>query len=190
MSAVASAKAEARSYILHRHGLGACLAFRTGSSPSAAAELDAGMPTFPDQVPNPDTAPTVSQEQLRSLAASGKLAAVIAGSVEADQASLNMQWRLVAISQTAGVCQDLGAGQSLAVPVGVAVTMIPISRGGIWSVLGFGPGAVVELQYASSSAVRRRGRRRLADRPLSEAGPDASFRHFQSRRSVAPRPQC
>jgi hypothetical protein len=111
---------------------------------TAAAELNAGMPTFPDQVPVPDTAPTVSQEQLRSLVASGQLDAVIAVPVEADQVSLNMQWRLASAGQTAGVCRDLAAGEGFAVPVGASV-----------SILGLSPGAAVDLRYASSIAARQ-----------------------------------
>jgi len=111
---------------------------------TAAAELDAGMRTFPDQAPNPDTAPTVSQDQLRSLAASGKLEAVIVGPEEVDQVSLNMQWRLGPPGQTTGVCSDLAAGQSFAVPVGASVT-----------ILGLGSGSAVDLQYESSAAFRQ-----------------------------------
>ena len=111
---------------------------------TAAAELNGGMMTFPDQAPNPDTAPTVSQEQLRSLVASGRMDAVIVGEVEADQASLNMQWRLVSIGGTTGVCQDLSPGQSFTVPVGGSVT-----------ILRLGSGAAVDLQYDGSGAIRR-----------------------------------
>ncbi|HJX52018.1 MAG TPA: hypothetical protein VJ801_04565 [Polyangia bacterium] len=111
---------------------------------AAAAELNAGMPTFPDQLPVPDTAPTVSQERLRSLTASGQLDTVIATPADADQASLNMQWRLVPTGQPAGACRDLSAGQSSAVPMGTSVSMI-----------GLNPGAAVDLQYTSSYAVRK-----------------------------------
>jgi len=85
---------------------------------TAAAELNAGMPTYPDQLPVPGTAPTVSQDQLRSWAASGQLDAAIAGPGQVDQVSLNMQWRVAPTDQTAGVCRDLGAGESFAAPVG------------------------------------------------------------------------
>jgi hypothetical protein len=111
---------------------------------AAAAELNAGMPTFPDQLPVPDTAPTVSQERLRSLTASGQLDTVIATPADADQASLNMQWRLVPMGQPGSVCRDLSAGQSFAVPAGAPVSMIALN-----------PGAAIGLQYPGSSAVRR-----------------------------------
>jgi hypothetical protein len=111
---------------------------------TAAAELNAGMPTLQDQIPAPDTAPTVTQERLRALAASGQLDATIVGPVEADQASLNMQWRLVPASQAAGSCRDLTVGESFPVPVGTVVSMA-----------GLSPGAAVDLQYTSTSALRQ-----------------------------------
>ena len=111
---------------------------------TAAAELNAGMPTFPDQIPVPDTASTVSQERLRALAATGQLDATIVGPVEADQASLNMQWRLVPASQAAGTCRDLTVGESFAVPVGMVVLMA-----------GLSPDSAVHLQYTSTSASRQ-----------------------------------
>jgi hypothetical protein len=111
---------------------------------TAAAELNAGMPTFQDQIPAPDTAPTVTQERLRELSASGQLDATIVGPVEADQVSLNMQWRLVSATQPAGDCRDLSAGDSFTVPVGTSVSMI-----------GLSPSAAVDLQYTSTSSLRQ-----------------------------------
>lgn len=111
---------------------------------TAAAELKAGIATFPEEVPVPDTAPTVSQEQLTSLVSTGELDAVIAGLVEADQVSLNMQWRIVSERQPVGRCRDLAAGNDFAVAVGASVSMI-----------GLSPGAAIELRYAGSTAVRR-----------------------------------
>lgn len=110
---------------------------------TAAAELNAGMPTFQDQIPVPDTAPTVTQERLRSLAESGQLEAMIVTPVDADQVSLNMQWRVVSSGQPGGVCRDLSAGDSFAIPVGTVVSMI-----------GLSPGAAVDLRYTSTSVLR------------------------------------
>jgi hypothetical protein len=111
---------------------------------TAAAELNAGMPTYADQLPVPGTAPTVSQDKLRSWAVSGQLDAAIAGPGEVDQVSLNMQWRVAPTDQTAGVCRDLGAGESFAVPVGASP-----------SILGLQLGTAVNLRYANSTAVRQ-----------------------------------
>lgn len=110
---------------------------------TAAAELNAGMPTFPDQNPVPDTAPTVTQDRLRALAASGQLDGLVASPVDADQVSLNMQWRLVGVDQPEGICRNLSAGQSFDMSVGASASMV-----------GLSPGAAVDLQYTSSSATR------------------------------------
>ena len=91
---------------------------------TAAAELEAGTPTFPEQIPVPDTAPTVDQEWLRTLVSTGQIPAVVAGPVQVDQVSLNMQWRVVSTDQTTGVCQGLLSGQTARVPAGASVTMI------------------------------------------------------------------
>jgi hypothetical protein len=101
------------------------------------------MPTFPDQNPVPDTAPTVTQDRLRALAASGQLDALVASPVDADQVSLNMQWRLVGVAQPEGTCRELSAGEGLAIGVGASA-----------SIVGLSPGAAVDLQYSSSSATR------------------------------------
>ena len=111
---------------------------------TAAAELNAGMPTFQDQMPVPDTAPTVTQDRLRELADAGQLDAMIIGPVETDQVSLNMQWRLVSEGQAAGTCRDLTVGESFAVPVGTVL-----------SINGRGPGATIDLRYTSTSASRQ-----------------------------------
>ena len=111
---------------------------------TAAAELAAGTPTFEDQIPVPDTAPTVSQERLRALATSGQLDEAIGAPVDVDQVSLNMQWRLVPTGPTSGVCRDLAVGSSFTVPVGAPVSMI-----------GLSPGAAAVLRYNSSGAVRQ-----------------------------------
>jgi hypothetical protein len=111
---------------------------------TAGAELNAGTTTYPDQPPVPGTAPTVTQAHLRSWASSGQLDTVIAGPRESDQVSLNMQWRVVPTDQAAGVCRDMGAGESLAVPVGAST-----------SILGLQLGSAVDLRYESSTAVRR-----------------------------------
>lgn len=111
---------------------------------TAAAELNAGMPTYQDQIPVPDTAPTVTQERLRSLAETGQLDAVIVSPLDVDQVSLNMQWRLDSTGQSAGVCRDLAAEDHFSVPVGTSP----------W-ITGLSPGAAVDLRYPSSDAVRQ-----------------------------------
>lgn len=111
---------------------------------TAAAELSAGMETYPDQTPVPSTAPTVTQALIRSWVARGQLDTVIAGPRESDQVSLNMQWRLVPTSQAAGACQDLGTGGTIAVPVGAS----PL-------IFGLQVGTAVDLRYESSAAVRQ-----------------------------------
>jgi len=111
---------------------------------TAAAELNAGMATYSDQVPIPGTAPTVTQDQLRSWVARGQLDAVIAGPGEADQVSLNMQWRVVPAVQAAGVCRDLAAGETVTVPAGTSPLF-----------LGLQVGTSVDLRYESSAAVRQ-----------------------------------
>jgi hypothetical protein len=111
---------------------------------TAAAELNAGMPTYQDQIPVPDTAPTVTQERLRSLAETGQLDVVIVSPLDVDQVSLNMQWQLVASAQTPGVCRDLAAEEHFAIPVGTSP----------W-IAGLSPGAAVDLRYAGSAAVRQ-----------------------------------
>jgi hypothetical protein len=111
---------------------------------TAAAELDAGMSTYPDQVPVPGTAPTVSQQQIRMLAASGELDKAVAGPVEIDQLSLNVQWRIVPAGQTTGICRDLAPGTAFEMSAGASVSMV-----------GLGPSAAVELRYPSSIAVRQ-----------------------------------
>ena len=110
---------------------------------TAAAELNAGMPTFADEIPAPDTAPTVTQQRLRSLAESGQLDATIVGSAETDQESLNMQWRLVSVGQPAGVCRDLSAGDGFAMPIGEYAWMT-----------GLKPDAAIYLRYMNSDALR------------------------------------
>lgn len=111
---------------------------------TAAAELQSGMPTYADQNPVPDTAPTVTQERLRALVASGQLDATVASTTDADQASLNMQWRLVPAAEQAGVCRDLSPGQSF-----------NVALGGSASVTGLSSGASMTIQYPGSSATRQ-----------------------------------
>lgn len=111
---------------------------------TAAAELNANMPTYADQTPVPDTAPTVTQERLRALAASGQLDAVVISPLDADQVSLNMQWRIVPIGQTDGSCHDLAVGESFVVSGGAPVLL-----------LGLQPGAAIDLRFEGGQAVRR-----------------------------------
>ncbi len=111
---------------------------------TAAAELNAGMPTYPDQLPVPDTAPTVSQAQLHLWATTGQLDVVMGGPGQVDQVSLNMQWRVVTTDQAPGTCQSLSAGESFAVPVGSAP-----------SILGLQQGSAVNLAYDGSTAIRQ-----------------------------------
>ena len=125
---------------------GALSAWRLGGErlmQTAAAELAAGMPTFSDQVPVPSTAPSVSQDQLRLLTASGQLDATIAGPMEADQVSLNMQWRMEAGGLASGVCSEFGPGEVFSAPAESSI-----------EVLGAGPGAGIDVRYPSSAAVR------------------------------------
>ena len=111
---------------------------------TAAAELSAGMATYPDQVPVPSTAPTVTQAKLREWVARGQLDKAIAGSWEADQVSLNMQWRLVPAPQATEACHDFGAGETVAVPAGTSLLL-----------LGLQGGTAVDLRYENSVAVRQ-----------------------------------
>jgi hypothetical protein len=111
---------------------------------TAAARLSQGMATYSDQLPVPDTAPTVTQLQVSSWATDGLLDEVIHGRVESDQVSLNMQWRVTSLVEASGVCRDLpSAGE------------IVIAPGSIVSVLGLGAGTAVEVRYPETNAHRR-----------------------------------
>jgi hypothetical protein len=111
---------------------------------TAAAQLEEGASTYPDQIPVPDTAPTVTQEQLRSWAATGLLDAVAPGPVESDQASLNMQWKIALAGEMTGTCSDLTAGGRLEIPAGAAVAILALQ-----------PNSTVYIQYPTSAARRR-----------------------------------
>jgi hypothetical protein len=111
---------------------------------TAAASLTGGMATYPDQRPVPVTAPTVTQADLRDWADAGWLDAVVAGALEADQASLNTQWRIVPTGGLAGDCSDLSSGGQVSIPAGATVGLV-----------GLEPGAMVDLRYPETAAVRR-----------------------------------
>ena len=113
---------------------------------AAAAQLAQGLPTYPDQVPVPDTAPTVSQDRLRSWVASGALDPNRGPTDASDQASLNMQWRLVAGVGALGQCQSLGSGAQVSVPPAASISLADVA-----------PGTVVSVQYPTSPALRRFG---------------------------------
>ena len=111
---------------------------------TAAARLGDGMLTYPDQIPVPDTAPTVTQAQVRSWATRGWLNAVDRGSVESDQVSLNMQWRTAVAAGLGGTCRDVAPGSTFAIP-----------HNGPIFVLALQPRSTFELQYPNSTAKRR-----------------------------------
>jgi hypothetical protein len=113
---------------------------------AAAAQLAQGLPTYPEQVPVPDIAPTVSQDKLRSWVASGALDPNGGPTEASDQASLNMQWRLIEGADALGQCQSLGSGEQTSVPPAASI-----------SLAGVAPGTVISVQYPTSPALRHFG---------------------------------
>jgi hypothetical protein len=111
---------------------------------AAAAELARGLSTYPDQVPAPDTAPTVSQETLLSWVASRSLDPVNTDSTASDQASLNMQWRLVAGTDVPSHCQLLASGEQASIPAAAGTLLTAMQAG-----------TAVTVQYLASPARRR-----------------------------------
>jgi hypothetical protein len=111
---------------------------------TAAASLDDGLSTYSDQMPVPDTAPTVTQSQLRSWAMRGWLNAVDMGSVESDQVSLNLQWRTAVAADLVGTCRDVAAGSTFAIRYNSPIFVLALQ-----------PGSTFELQYPNSEAKRR-----------------------------------
>lgn len=111
---------------------------------ASAVLLTRGAPVYSDQVPVPETAPTVSQAVIRSWVASGRLDAVDSGQVTGDQVSLNMQWRLGPDAELGGDCTSLGTGQQ-----------IDISPGAAPAVSAPDAPAAVAVRYPTSPAVRR-----------------------------------
>ena len=111
---------------------------------ATAALLIHGAPAFPDQVPAPGTAPTVSQARLHSWAAAGLINASGTDPTSVDQASLNMQWRLVPTASITGACVSGSTGDQFPVP---ADTSLFIS--------GSSTDTAVTIRYSTSPASRR-----------------------------------
>jgi hypothetical protein len=110
---------------------------------TAAAQLVDGMPTYADQIPVPDTAPTVSQVELTSWTANGQLDAAVIGQAESDQVSLNMQWRLTQGARVVSACRDVASGGQASIPQGLGAVVI-----------GLQPPAAIEVRYLNSPASR------------------------------------
>ena len=106
--------------------------------------MDAGMATYPDQVAAPDTAAGVDQATIRAWIRDGSMDPIVAGSVMADQVSLNLQWRTVSGSEMSGVCNDMGSGELVSLPASGSVSMV-----------GLVPGSQVIVRYQDSPALRR-----------------------------------
>ncbi len=111
---------------------------------TAAALLSSNLETYPDQIPVPETAPGLDQRDIRRLSLDGRLAAVVAGRQEADQVSLNVQWRIVPAAAATGGCRNLDVGDFIRVAPGTGAVIRRTA-----------PGTVFDLGYATSSASRR-----------------------------------
>lgn len=79
---------------------------------TAAAELAGHPVTYMDEIPVPETAPGVTQRQLKVWEKEGKIDARIAGPLEVAQISLNTQWRIEAASGVGHLCRTVAAGAS------------------------------------------------------------------------------
>lgn len=111
---------------------------------TAAAQLTDQVAVFPEQIPVPETAPTVDQGQIRTWTADGQLDAEIAGPAESDQISLNVQWRAAPSTGGLGECRDMTAGQTAEIPRDATVEVLARQLGG-----------AVDLRYPASTALRR-----------------------------------
>jgi hypothetical protein len=110
---------------------------------TAAAQLVRGIPTYREQIPVPETGPTVSQAELGSWTKAGQLDAAVIGQAEADQVSLNMQWHMTEAPGVAGDCRDVAAGDRALISEGVNPVLIALQ-----------PGATADLRYPDSGASR------------------------------------
>jgi len=111
---------------------------------ASAALLVEGLPTYMEQMPVPDTAPTVSQDMIRFWVAAGQLDALPVSPGATDQASLNMQWRLIPGQEVAGQCISPVIGEHIAVPPGAEL-----------SVSGLSSGTAITIHYPTSPAQRQ-----------------------------------
>jgi hypothetical protein len=108
-----------------------------------AAMLAEGAQAYPDPVPAPATAPTVSLETLRSWVAAGWIDRTTGDQTLADQASLNTQWRLIPSMPVAGECRVASMGEEVPVPPDPTL-----------SVAGQAVGTIVTIRYPEGPAAR------------------------------------
>jgi hypothetical protein len=111
---------------------------------TSAAGIADNLDVFPEQIPVPDTAASLTQAQLRSWITDGRIDAGVAGQTESDQVSLNLQWRVQPTTSTGDECRDVAIGETIDVPRRSAAVL----RARV-------PGSSADLRYVGSPAVRR-----------------------------------